>query len=460
MKHLNLINNRFIKDKNLLEVLKGSSAAFLLRVAGMVSSYSLIFLISHVYGADVLGIFALCLTLLQVFTVLGKLGVDTAMMRFVSEYSTSGEFIFISRMSKLALNILLPLSSVICILVFFYSREIAEVVFKKGYLTPYFKIAALGIVPNIFIMLNSERLRGLKKIKEYSFLRNVAIPLFAFGILGISSVFISHKVLPVLIYMIVVVITAIISFIFWRKAFTAESGNSNVLSMNQGKSRPDYRKLLGLAIPMLFTTSLLLIMGWTDTIMLGIFKTTADVGIYRVSLRLAAIISITLIAFNAILGPKVTELWEKGKVNELKKVVRQATAIVFVSSMIGFIILVIFRHLILGMFGPEIRSGSTAFIFLLLGQLFNSAVGSVGLILMVTGKQIVIQNVMIAGTIINITLNLLLIPNYGINGAAFASMTSMIFINIIPFIYVKKFMGFYTLSFSMMRVRRRGVKKQ
>jgi O-antigen/teichoic acid export membrane protein len=62
-----------------------------------------------------------------------------------------------------------------------------------------------------------------------------------------------------------------------------------------------------------------------------------------------------------------------------------------------------------------------------------------------TNNQIVLRNITFLVFIINVILNLLLIPNYGINGAAIASLVSNIVINLLCVYYIKKKLGFYTL---------------
>lgn len=440
------IVKKISKDRNFAEILRGSSTAFILRIIGLIFSYTFIFQISKTYGARALGIFALSLTLLQIFTVLGKLGADTAIMRFVSEFTTLQNRKAISRMSGLALSLIIPFSIILSLFLFFYSRQIADIVFRKSYLSGYFKIISVGIVPNVLLSFNSERLRGLKEIKFYSFFKNVSVPLFASIFMGITLLILKDNRIPVFVYLSSILITAVFSIYMWRRSFLGERRMDDVIRIDPGQSLASYGKLLKLSLPILFTNSLVLLMGWTDTVMIGIFHSTFEVGIYRVPLRLAAISSFTLVAANAILGPKITELWESGKRKEIKKLVRKSTALIFWTSFPLFLMLWVFRFPILGFFGTDFQAGAFALILLMIGQFVNSIVGSVGLLLIVTGKQLVIQNVMIIGTIANVTLNYFLIPRYGINGAAFASMISLMLINIIPFFLVKKYYGFYTLS--------------
>ncbi|MEN8154323.1 MAG: MATE family efflux transporter [Acidobacteriota bacterium] len=453
------IIKKFRDDVNIAELLKGASATFFIRSGALVFNFILVYLISKNFGVKELGVYSLSLILLQIVTVIGKMGTDTAMMRFVSEYSINRNFNSVKKMSRLALSIILPFSVILSFFVFFYSDKIAVLVFNKNYLTPFLKIAAIGIVPNVFLFLNVERIRGLKQIKYYSFFYFLSVPLFTSVLLGVSILLLNGIVHPLIAYILSVILSSVLSLFIWTRKFDFIKKKFKDSSIGSDLSKVSYLPLMKLALPLLMTKSLMLLMGWADTIMLGIFRSTFEVGLYRVPLRISMISSIFLIAFNSILGPKLTELWEKGKIDELQRIMKLSTAFIFWASLPLFLILLVFRDQFLGIFGAEFKTVSLALILLLLGQFVNSFVGSVSLLLMVTKRQVVIQNVMFIGTFINILINYFMIPVYGINGAAFASMTSIIFINVIPLLLVKKYFGFFSISLRALLFRPEILKK-
>ena len=98
----------------------------------------------------------------------------------------------------------------------------------------------------------------------------------------------------------------------------------------------------------------------------------------------------------------------------------------------------------MGLFGQEFKVGVTAFIFLSFGRLISSFSGSVGNILQMTGNQNIYGFILLIGALLNVVLNYMLIPKYGINGAAIASMSSLIVWNLGMVLSVKKKFGFYT----------------
>jgi len=436
------------KDVNLLELLKGSSTAFSFRVIGLGFSYIFTLLITRGYGAKVMGIFALSLTVLQVSSVIGRLGMDTALLRFVSEYSSQGIWSLIKEISKKALKIVIYISIFVSIIVFYYSPFIAQHVFHKSYLSIYFKIISVGIVPIVLYFTNAERLRGLKKIKEYSFIKNMGLNLFASILLFVSFFFVKKIYVPIVVYVISIFIMLAFSVFLWNKNFNQKViNNKNVDDYKSKIKTMSYKNILSVSIPMFLTSSLALIMGWTDIFMLGMLKSTTEVGIYRVAFRVAAMTSIALLSVNAIAAPKFAEFWAKDDMKGFKKMAQQSTKLIFQTSLPIILVFWLFPSFILGIFGNEFKKGVLVLIILTFGQFINAVVGSVGYILQMTGKEKILQYVVFVAVLVNIGLNIVLIPKYGINGAAFASMFGLAIINIIPSFLVKKYYGFYTVNF-------------
>ena len=117
---------------------------------------------------------------------------------------------------------------------------------------------------------------------------------------------------------------------------------------------------------------------------------------------------------------------------------------IFWSSLPLVIVFFIFPEFLLGLFGEEFKVGVTAFIFLSCGRLISSFSGSVGNILQMTGNQNIYAIILLIGAILNVVLNLILIPLHGINGAAIASMSSLIVWNLSMVLVVKQKFGFFT----------------
>lgn len=436
------------EDKHFAELIKGSGIAFVLKIAGTISGYVFTLLITRTLGAEAWGIFALSLVVLQMASVIGRLGMDTALLRFTAEYTAKGEINTLKEIYKKVLNLAVLFSILVAISVCFLSPVLADKIFHKPYLTGYFRVISFIISPFVLLCINSESIRGLRKIKEYMLLQQTGISVIAVILFLIGLVFIKSRFLPIVSYGISILILATISIYLWRKYLicflkTFKTSSQSTISKT---SKTSYKSILSVSIPMLLSSSLVLIMGWVDTIMLGVFRSTKEVGIYNIALKLSMVTSLCLMAVNTIVAPKFAEFWRKKDLENLKKIAQYSTKLIFCSSYPILVLYCIFPQWFMGLFGKEFKFGFLALIFLSVGQFVNAATGSVGQLLLMTGKQNILLTLQVFVFIGNIFLNYLLIPNYGIVGASIATSTMRALGNLIAVWIVYKLYKFFMWS--------------
>ena len=189
---------------------------------------------------------------------------------------------------------------------------------------------------------------------------------------------------------------------------------------------------------MMLSASVLLLMSWTDSLMIGSFINEYEVGLYNVAMRIAMITSLTLHAVNSIAAPKLSKAFNNGKLLEFKKIVKQTTRTIFYSTIPIILVICVFPEFLLGFFGEDFYLAKTALLILAFSNIINALSGSVGVILNMTGKERAFSNILVVALFINIILNIILIPRYGIEGAAIASAASLIFWNLYSVYYIYK----------------------
>ena len=110
---------------------------------------------------------------------------------------------------------------------------------------------------------------------------------------------------------------------------------------------------------------------------------------------------------------------------KLQEVVEKSARWVFVSGWIVGILLMIFGYWFLLIFGIEFIQAKSALNILVIGNIFMSCMGTVAVVLLMTGKERIAMKCFGAGAALNIVLNALFIPQWGIEGAALATATSI-----------------------------------
>lgn len=431
------LKNKLIQDKHFSELLKGSSIAFILKIIGVGLGYIFTLLIARWYGADIIGIYALSLTLLNIFAIIGVFGFDNALIKFVAEYNSHNKFHLIKEVYHKVLTISIPLSFLLSLILFFNANFFAKIIFKNEEMMVFFQVVSFGIIPLVVLKINGAMFRGLKEIKEFSFFDSILIFLLATIFLTFFYFFNFTNKMVVGSQIIAIILTTLVSFlVLHKKIHMLHIQNLNILK---------YKDILKTSLPMALSSSIALLMGWVDIIMLGMFTTQEVVGLYFIILKISAISSIVLISMNTIVAPKIAECFSQKDTVNLKRISLYSVKMIFYITFPLNIIIFLFPEIILNCFGEQFVEASYALSILMLAQLVNSLAGANGSFLYMTGKQVVDQNINLILIVLNILLNYLLIPIYGLLGAVFATSSVMILKNIFLFIYIKKNFGFYMI---------------
>ncbi len=434
---------RFLKsleeDGHLKELVQGSLTFISLRVVGMPLGYLFAVLVARIYGPAPMGMLALASTIIEIGAILAALGLGNALLRFVAEHYARDEKATAKAFYLKGISLCVPASVVASIAIYIMAPYVAEVVLNKPHLTPYIRVAAFGLLPGVLLTLNLETLRALKRIRAYTSMQNVMPPvllmmafLTGYFVLGYREI-----MLLILVGVFSTSVVFLVSMAFLWKEF-AHIGHASV-TVSAGQ-------LLSVSMPMLMTGALFMIMSWTDIIMLGMWRTDAEVGIYNMAVKLAMITSFPLMAINSIAAPKFAEFWGRQDMEGLKRMAQQSTRFIFWTSAPVLTLYLLFPSFFMGIFGEEFRVGALALVILSIGQFVNAASGSVGYILQMTGKQNVLSNIVLGASLTNILLNYILIPEFGIYGAATASCVAMVILNLLPLFIIKKKYGFFTIN--------------
>ena len=79
---------KLLEDKDFTELIKGGSISFFLRFGGLALGYILTLVIANLFGAKGLGDYVLAITVLSLFTLVAKIGLDTTSIRFIASFAS------------------------------------------------------------------------------------------------------------------------------------------------------------------------------------------------------------------------------------------------------------------------------------------------------------------------------------------------------------------------------------
>ena len=445
---INLFN-----DRHFLELFKGGGISFLFRLLGLGLGFILTLIIANLFGASGLGEYVLAITILRLFTLIAKIGIDTTSIRFIASFANKKKWSSISFFRKKIFNILVITSIFSSLLMYFFAINIAEIINIDYH---YIKLNAFFVLPMTFFMLHYQSLRGLKHISDFSFFYRASQAFFSIIFITIIYQFNTSKEVPIYAYLLSLLIVSFLSFITFNYRFKYKKRDK----VKDNLEIISYKSIFKISIPLMFAQSVQFIMAWTDKLMLGAMASSDDVGIYHTAFKLSMVAAISLMSINSIAAPKFAEFFGNNDLKGLRRVVKQSTKMIFWTTLPMVLLFFLFPEFLLGFFGVEFKLGVTAFMLLSFGRLISAFSGSVGNLLQMTNNQNIYAILLFIGASVNIILNLLLIPIssplfnfgiYGINGAAFASMSSLIIWNISMVIAVKKKFGFLTFYIPILK---------
>jgi len=419
------------KDASFIELLGSGGFVLIFKVLGALSGYVFAFVVSK-NGAHAYGIYELAYTALMILAVVTKWGLDGATVRFTQEYLAEkqpGKIKSLVHKSVLTISV----SAVVFGVAFYFLREIIAGWFNASGLADAYVWVALGLLPFVLLQYYSEALRAFKNLKAFSLLQLGSVLILAvFVFLGLKNIEMPKGEVAVLSFVVAIVVFAALAFIAYKKTYKKRVGKVAATPIN-------FIPILKVGVPLLVSGSLFLVISWTDTLMIGYFMDSTDVGVYRIAFKIATLITFIQFAVNSIAAPAIAEFYAKDDLPSLRKYVKQIGVINAVFSVPVALFILIFSEPLLNLFGAEYGSGAMLLPVLAVGQLVNALAGPVMYILNMTGKEKVSQRIMLWMTGVNIVLNLVLIPQYGLLGAAVATTISMVLWNVIAAILVYKY---------------------
>jgi len=207
------------------------------------------------------------------------------------------------------------------------------------------------------------------------------------------------------------------------------------------EKKSDLRGIVSFSWPLIFVTIISTLIYWVDTLMIGMFRSPEEVGLFSAASRTSPLVVFFLVAIGNISAPFFSEYYYQNRFKDLEKFARNCANWTFFVSLPIAICFMIFSNEIMALFGSEFTQGSKALVYLAAGQVVNAATGLVGQVLIMSNQSRTLAIVSFLSAIINIVLNLIFIPRWGITGAAIASSITLALMNIILAFSVKRLLN-------------------
>lgn len=421
---------------------KGSIVTLLGTLAGKGLLFFFRVMVTRIFGAKYFGLLVLGMMVSEFARIFASIGLPRGGMRFVSMTLGSQKPEKLPAIFATAFLIPFLISIVMSGFLFGFAKTIALSWFKNAALVPILRIFVFSIPFAALVRVGVDVSKGFNTTKYSVFTENLFTPfmiVMLFGLFyGLGAGF------NAVIYGIIVtnMLSAVLIFFFLKTQLKAALGSArNKLDfLHNCVNIQESREVILYSFPLFLTGFSVIIINSTDIIMLGRFLDAASVGVYGAASIFATFASSLLImSLNSIFAPLVATQYGKNATDNIGYLYIATTRWMAYLALPLIVSLIIAREQFMRIFGEEfIVGGPTVLFILLIGHGVNCITGGVGQILSMTGHQKKELSINVAAIVLNIGLNLLLIPVLGIIGAAIATSTSQILVNLLRVIIVHK----------------------
>ncbi len=374
-----------------------------------------------------------------------RVGTGDSLLRFIPKYKSTNRESLIEEVISFTFIIQLVISGVLMILVIIFSYDLSYILFKnylyKNYIILYSPTIIFTSVYLTFISI----LHSFKNQKQVVFARDVIANLSKLFTL-ILLAFLGYKLTAALLSNLIRDLTILgLTLFFLIKYY------KKFLTFFKSKylEKKEFLKysttIFGQSLFNKYTFRL-------DVIFLGLLRNTFEVGLYSVALKIQPFIYMISSSMSLIFSPIVVELYEKKDFSNLSFIYKKVTKWTFMISFPLVCIIVIFNQKILSIFGSSFILASNSLILLCLGSLIADVLGLSGQIINMIGKPMVNLINSVVLTLIMVSLFLILIPKYGIVGAAISYSIGLLIVNIVRVIEVYRFIRIHPFQFNLLKV--------
>ena len=412
---------------------RGTAGSLFTKLAGMGVLFGVHVLLARLLGPDQYGIYIYAINCIDMVAVLCLLGYHTSLVRFVAEYRVTEQWGYLRGVLRSSTKVVAIASFLVGIVLVLILLNIKGKLSESQFETFLIGTAVLPIF--CLCWLRESTLRALKRIVQSQILLKVIRPL-SVGILAIGIYLWTEQLKAswvmacnlVAVFIVFLIGTDLMRRGIKHEIFAAE---------------PMYRTKFWIAVsvPMLLIATMQWALKRTDVIMIGSYLGTKEAGLYSTASEVSGVVELGLASVNSILGPMISEFYHSGNMREMRKVVTLAARAVLILMVSATIVMSLGGKIVLGLYGKEFVSAYLPLLILLGGEVINAIVGPAGVIMTMIGHQNQLGIILGLGTLVNVGLNVVLIPRMGIVGAAIASATSMVLWNVLMFCYVSKVLG-------------------
>jgi len=425
-------------------LLRASSGTFAIKVIGAGIAFLIQIWLARLLEISEYGVYVYVLAWISFLVLFAKVGLDVVIVRYVPVYKKNKRWDLFRGLLRDSFTKVSIYSFCISLSLILVTYSLSSKIGSNQMYT--FWVAAILLPILALTSLRNSALQGMKHVIMAQVPETIIRPLILGVLTGLLFLYSDTK-LTSIHAMSLNIAAATISFAIGTYLLFKK------LPAEVRVASPEYNKQewLKMSLPMFFIAGMNLLLHQSDIMMLGAILTTDSAAVYGAAVRIAGLVSFGLTAVNAIVAPMISEYYVAKNIQGLQRMITLAARGIFIFTIFMCCSLWFLGDFLLGLFGEEFKIGYLPLTILLIAQAVSAIAGSVGFLMVMTGNQKKAAAVIGSSAVMNITLNAVLIPLYGMIGAAIATTISTAFWNLVMLYHVKQKININPTAFARLK---------
>jgi O-antigen/teichoic acid export membrane protein len=412
------------------QLIRGMGGTFLLRVMNTAVKFLTSFLLARLLGRDGFGVYNFATAWITLLIVPALFGFERLLVRELAVYRRTKNWSLLRGLMRFANRLTLVLSLVMVALAGLIAWVTYETTGRPAMLQAdkadfallalYTLLLALLLVPlRAFLLMQQAAMQGLRRVVTSQVPEQIIQPVLMLGIVAGLYLFAGRVESPALA-MAIQIGTTLFAVVYSMALFRKMIPYATKTVPAHYQIRP----WVYASIPFFLNKELNALNAQVDTLLLGAMTGADSVALYVAALRGTQLIGVLLNSVNVALAPNIAHLFVEKDKTQLQRILTQSARFALAGALPLTLLLIVFGKSFLDIFGSEFTGAYTALVILSVGQLINVVTGPTGVLLMMTNYERVATASLTLGVVLDIGLNIVLIPRWGIEGAAVAKLVS------------------------------------
>ena len=458
--------------KETKEVAKGTFWTLLGDLAFKLTSFFYLVFLVRIASQDDIGTFYLALSIITISSLLFKI-IFSSFSRYIPYFRARAEGLKIQKLLKLGYSISVFLAIFVAVIVYFFidivnfisydpfissflklfSINLIDSVYSETSLGNVLKILSIYVFVSVFFNLSTILMQSLKRMRNNAIITNIQ-NISKLVLLTVFYFYIGANLFVITVSFVLSYILAVLaSLVFALPAIKELFGESTGKTISY---RNLLKEILTFGIAITASSSFWTLLSSSDKIMLAYLLpfeiSTYTVAVYTVATSLSFLILLFPSAISSIFFPLASQLYGEKRLDDVKKICDTSMRWILFVTVPFAMVFIIFSSDLLGMFyGDEYRLGAVTMMLFTFGLLIRS-LSYIPASILASMRLVRVELIVAVVTfIINIALNFILIPIFGMDGAAFASFVSFTCATLIIFYFSRKLFNF-TISHTIFKI--------